>query len=186
LNSTDKAEFLESHQPSLELQSYATMMLGVALKALDIPLCFYDESHGNWPGQRQANILYEQASRPKRENVEATFTDLTTWRFGVAVLNGEFDLPSSMTVDELMRQCEWIPTGMPWLNPRDEVMADLLALSAGLASRERICRRRYGCGAEEIEDEEVEEQTRRKAKGLVTQVVVPQLPSAPIEEEPTK
>ena len=182
MNQTDKAEFLESKQPSLEFQQYSTMMLGVTMKSLDIPLCFYDESVGNWPGQRQANILYEQSAVPKRKNVEATLDDLTTWRVGLAVLNDELFLPSTMTVDELMQQCEWIPTGMPWLNPRDEVLSDMMSIASGINSRERVCRRRFGVGAEEIEDEQVIENARRKAKGLSTEIVIPQLPTAPIEE----
>ena len=53
LEAGDRAEFLESHTPSSEFQSFTNVMIAVALKSLDIPFSFYDESHTNYSGQRR-------------------------------------------------------------------------------------------------------------------------------------
>ncbi len=47
----DKAEFLESQQPSDQFRAYTQLVSMMALKALDIPYSFYDESFTNYSGQ---------------------------------------------------------------------------------------------------------------------------------------
>ncbi len=55
LDGADRAEFLESKTPSTEMQAFTQLVTAVALKALDIPYSFYDESHTNFFGQYRAS-----------------------------------------------------------------------------------------------------------------------------------
>ena len=57
LDAGDRAEFLESKNPSTEFQSFTQSMIGVALKSLDIPYSFYAENFTNYSGARQALAL---------------------------------------------------------------------------------------------------------------------------------
>jgi len=52
LDPGDRAEFLESNQPSSEFQAFSEVIIGVALKALDIPFNFYRENFTNFCGSR--------------------------------------------------------------------------------------------------------------------------------------
>ncbi len=54
---------LESKQPSSEFQQFTQTMTAVSLKALDLPLVFYDESHTNFFGSKAALTLYLQEGR---------------------------------------------------------------------------------------------------------------------------
>ncbi len=48
----DDVKFLESQQPSDQFRAYTQLVSMMALKALDIPYSFYDESFTNYSGQR--------------------------------------------------------------------------------------------------------------------------------------
>ena len=51
-------------------------------------------------------------------------------------------LPRGYTVDDL--KWDWIPAGMPWWNPKDEIAGDVLAIQNKLRTRSEIRRERYG------------------------------------------
>lgn len=178
----DKVEFLESKQPSTELQQFSSLMIGVALKALDIPLSFYDEAYTNWSGQRQGLLLYMESARIKRQAIRMLLDDLTYWRLSLAVLNGEIALPSTLTVDDL--NWEWMPTGMPWLDPLKEVTADMAAVKGGVDCRQDICRRK-GTNFFDIADKLAEETKYLADRGLPTDPELPIVPpDQPAPEKP--
>ncbi len=142
LNAEDKAEILESNTPANEFTAYSRFMIAVALKALDIPYSFFDESFTNYSGSRGALLLYEQSAANKREPVRRHLHHLDAWRLRLAILDGRLRLPSKIDLAQLTRQIEYIPAGQPWLDPLKEISADVLAVKNGLASRRRILKRR--------------------------------------------
>ena len=136
LDPGDRAEFLESKSPAVEQQQFFQTMIQVALKSLDIPYSFFAENYTNYSGARQAFLQYEQAADIKRADVRDMLDHLTAWRLGLFIQDGE--LPG-VTLDQL--RWEWIPKGLPWLDPLKEISAEIQSIDAGLDNPEDIAQR---------------------------------------------
>lgn len=156
LSPNDTADFLESKQPSQELQTFLQAVMSLSLKALDIPYSFYDESFTNYSGARQALLLYFQSAKDKQRCVQELLNELTHWRLTLWVLDGIIKLPSGMTVSDI--EWEWYPTGMPWIDMAKELIGDTKAVELKVNSRQRITRRAHGTDWRKIEAELKEEQ----------------------------
>jgi len=159
----DDAEFLESRTPSSEFAEYCDRMIGAALKSLDIPYSFYDESFTNYSGARQALLQYEQSAACKRTDVQQVLDRLTAWRLGLFIEDGYLSLPNGMRLSDF--RWEWIPVGLPWIDPLKEIKADALAISSGISSRQRVARAR-GMDWMQIADELTQEKRIMREKGL--------------------
>lgn len=142
LDPGDRAEVMESKTPSGEFQSFLQAVISIALKALDIPLCFYDEAYTNFFGSRSAAQLYTEASKGKRNNLIYTLDNITRWKIIEWVADGRLRLPRGASLNQL--SWRWISAGMPWWNPAVEINADIQAIRAGLKTREEICQERFG------------------------------------------
>lgn len=136
----DDAKFLESQHPSTQFQDFTNAMLAVALKSLDIPISFFDESWTNFFGSRGAFIHYERSCKSKREALAELLHRLTMWWFSLEILDGRLELPGSMTLDDL--EWEWTPLGMPWWKPSEEINGDVQAIAAGLTNPFLVCQER--------------------------------------------
>ena len=163
LDPGDKVDILESRTPSAEFQQFMTMVIMAALKSLDIPYCFYDESHTNYSGSRQAWLQYEHSVREKRARLRELLGQAILWRLAVAVLNREMILPRGVTVRDLILR--YIPIGVPWIDPLKETKGDAAAVESTLNSRQRICLR-HGDDWFEIADELEEEELILRAKKI--------------------
>lgn len=163
LDDGDRMEAIESKSPSSEFQAYTQMMIGVALKALDIPYSFYDESHTNYAGARQALLQYEQSADIKRGEVKQMLDRITGWRLAKFVRDGDLDLPAGVTLGSL--SWEWIARGIPWIDPLKEVTGNVTAVGALLQSPQEIAKAR-GRDAFDIIDEIAEWQQYAQQKGL--------------------
>lgn len=159
----DRAEVLESRTPSGEFQSFTTTMLGVALKCLDIPLSFYDESRANFSSGRQAWILYEQSATSKRADLRDVLDDSTAFWTASWVLDGSLVLPRGMLPRDVSWQ--WIHTGIPWMDPLKEITADIASVKAGMGSRTRLLRER-GLNYYDVIDELAAEKAYADEKGV--------------------
>ena len=159
----DRAEFLENKTPSSEFQAFTGVMTAIALKSLDIPYCFYDESAANYNGSRLAVVQYEQSAKAKRDDVRDLLNRITFWRLSIAILNDEIKLPAGMALKDI--KFEWTPLGQPWLDPLKEIKADNEAVAGGLISRRRVCKRR-GDDFNEIVNELAEEKELMDKLGL--------------------
>lgn len=161
------AAFLENKTPSTEFQEFDKRVIAAALKSLDIPYSFYDESHTNFFGSKGALQQYIFSASIKRaDHIE--LRDLwLTWRMGIAVANGELRLPRGR--DFAWIDWEWVPKGLPWWKPLEEVKAQREAISAGLLSVPDACQDR-GEDASAVADRqirwEVETKRKREAAGL--------------------
>lgn len=143
----DRAEFLESRHPSTEFQTFTELVIAVALKALDLPYSFYDESHTNFFGSRGAWLHYERSCQDKREDQIELRRQYTVWKYQTWIQDGELSLPRGWTIDDAA--FEWVAEGMPWWDPAKEVRGDLLAIRAGLDNPQRIVKER---GRGDLED----------------------------------
>jgi capsid protein len=144
----DKAEFLENKTPATEFQQFNQAIIGMALKSLDIPFSFYDESFTNFFGSMAAQKLYLKAAREKRRDVQELLRKITAWRLGLFIQDGDLTLPSGTTLENI--HWEWIADGLPWFRPKEEVGADIMAIQAGLKTREMVTRERHGTSWREL------------------------------------
>ena len=160
LEAGDEAKFLENKTPPIEFQQFCQQVLSSALKSLDIPYSFYDESFTNYSGQRHAWLGYDRSAAEKRQEIRGVLDNVTGWRLALAVLNGELSIPAK--VWQMGQFWEYIPAGMPWFNPLVEVKAEIEAITAGLTSPQRVCKT-HGLDYYEIVAEQIEaaEQTRK-------------------------
>ena len=84
---------------------------------------------------------------------------LTCWRINLWIQDGV--LPGVNLSD---MRWEWIPAGMPWIDPLKEINADIAAIGAGLSSRTRRLREQ-GIDFYELADELAAEQKYRQGPG---------------------
>ncbi len=138
LDTGDKAEFLEAKTPAAETTAFLQMMIHVSLKSLDIPFSFFDESHTNFYGSRGALIQYLKGCRHKIEDLREALDEITRWRLGLFVADGELTLPSGFEFNTL--NWEWVPDGIPWWDPEKEVKGQTRAIAAGLTDYQRVSR----------------------------------------------
>jgi lambda family phage portal protein len=167
LDPTDDAEFLESATPSNEFQAFMLQGIQAALKSLDIPFSFYDESHTNYSGARQAWIMYEQSCESKRNQLRQLLNNLTVWRLSLFIADGHLNVPAGMSMDDIV--FEWIPAGIPWIDPLKEVTANALAVKSGLKSRQMLCKEN-GDDFFTIVDQIAQENEYLAQKGLNTDI----------------
>jgi capsid protein len=164
LDPGDKAEFLENKTPPTEFQEFSRLMISVALKSIDIPYSFFDESFTNFFGSRAALMLYIKSAKTKQDNLRALLRGLTNWRLRLAVMDGDITLPRGMDVSQI--EYEWIPDGVPWWDPAKEIAGDIAAIGSTLRSRREIRKERYGDDWFRVVDELAEENEYLAAKGV--------------------
>jgi hypothetical protein len=138
LGETDKAEFLESNQPSFQLQQFFEISISIALKALDIPFSFYNESFTNFHGSKAALMGYLQSAAEKREDVKELLRWITTFWLALDIVDGDLELPRGMTLADL--RFEWIPRGLPWWDMTRDITAISKAIDEKLLSRTQFRR----------------------------------------------
>lgn len=131
----DDAEVLESKQPSTEFLNFTRWMLDTALKALDLPFSFLDESFTTFYGSRAAEQRYLRSCIHKRQNLQAFLARWTRWRLALAIAD-RMDVVRGKTLAELPFQ--WVPRGVNWWDPAKEIRGNLAAISAGLDSPQRV------------------------------------------------
>ncbi|MCE9605075.1 MAG: phage portal protein [Planctomycetia bacterium] len=170
LQDRDRAEFLESKSPSVEFQQFVNTSIAVALKSLDIPYTFYDESFTNYSGGRQALLQYEDSAESKRSDNRELLDALTRWRLALAIADGELTLPAGVEFDAL--EWEWVSTGIPWIDPLKEINASIAARNGGFDSTPSICKV-SGKDAYALAKEEADYQAYRKDLKLPHSLVEP-------------
>ena len=139
LEDGDRAEILESKTPSAEFRDFITMTCQVALKALDIPYSFFDESHTNFYGSRGGLIQYLKSSKAKRADQIEARNDVTRWRLGLAVADGALVLPRGIDFADL--RFEWIPDGVPFWDTAKETRGARMAVESGFDNPLDVCRK---------------------------------------------
>lgn len=140
LDPNDSVEFLSSNTPAGNTIQFFNSCIGFALKSLDLPLCFYDETLTNFFGQRAQFILFIESCKSKRDNLRTNILiPLTRWLLRCWIADGTLPLPpgaTSTTLDRL--PFAWRAAGIPWWNPVQEVTAQLMAIRGGLANYEDV------------------------------------------------
>ncbi len=143
----EDAKFLATNSPGADTQSFVNLVIGIALKSLDIPYNMYDEAHTNFFGSRAAWLLYDRSCNSKRADVQEFLRRVTVWQIQLWIQAGLIRLPRGMTINDM--PFEWVNRGMPWWDPAKEISADIQAIGSGLDNPYRVCKER---GRGEYED----------------------------------
>ena len=138
LDPGDKADFLKSDNPGSNTREFIGVVLAIALKALDLPFNFYDESHTNFFGSRAAWLLYDRSCHSKRDDVAEFLRKITVWLYQGWIVSGQLVPPAGARVSDLA--FEWVHRGMPWWDPAKEISGNVAAIKAGLDNPYRICK----------------------------------------------
>ena len=139
ISNDDSMEFLQDKTPATEWQNFMDSVIGMGLKALDIPFSFYREDFTNFFGARSALILYLKSCLAKRRNLCQRF--LNPWlEWKINELRSKPEFSYLRKVEKV--PFKWIPFGTPSANPVQEAQALALRIALGVDSRTR--------GAQEI------------------------------------
>lgn len=133
----DDADFMQSKTPAKETTDFLKLMIHVALKSLDIPYSFFDESFTNFYGSRGGLIQYLKSCKSKIADIQDLLRWWTDWALGIAILQGEIQLPAGMLFEDIAY--EWVPDGVPWWDSAKEVRGQAMAIAAGLSSPQKAC-----------------------------------------------
>jgi capsid protein len=135
----DDAKMIESANPSKEFQAFMTVVIRLALSALDIPLSFYDSGDSNYYGARGALDNYIESCKDKQDELIELLHNVTDWRLRIAILDGEIPLPpKGLTVDDVLWHCEWIGARLPLWRLIEDAKGYLVAIQTGLLSPQEI------------------------------------------------
>ena len=164
----EDAKLLQSNQPSNEFQAFMQSSISIALKSIDLPYFFYDESKLNFFGGKVALSNYLISCNDKRLDNIDLLDWWTRWQLGTAVATGELDLSEfGLTWEDVADKWRWIPRGIPWWDKGREIMGDILAIHAGLGDWGTIIEERTGRQLEDVFDDLAEQQRLAKEKGIV-------------------
>lgn len=183
LDPGDRVDLLESKTPSGETVDFLKLMIHVALRSLDIPFSFFDESFTNFYGSRGGLIQYLKSCKTKIQDLQDLLNGWSRWRLGLAVADGELILPAGMAFDDLT--WEWVPDGVPWWDPVKEVTGHRAAVEAGFTSPQRVCKE-TGTDLETNLRERAEAERMAAELGLtLSYSSMAQAPTSPTIEEGT-
>ena len=135
-------ETVESNHPAQSVQEFVKLMIQDCLSALDIPYSFFNEAFTNFSGSRLGWLRYERACTARRKTQQRLHRKMTMWRLNQWTLpedlggTGELSLPSGMSLNQL--PFKWVPRGVAWWKPKEELDTDLRAYAAGLKSLQDI------------------------------------------------
>lgn len=140
LDPGDDAKFLKSDSPGSNSREFLMAVIMIALKSLDIPFSFFDESFTNFFGSRGSWMHYERSCVSKRANICDFLNWWFQWRLVLGVQDGEIRIPRGLSLKRPF--WEWYHSGMPWWDPVKEINGDNAAVLAGYDNPERITKGR--------------------------------------------
>ncbi len=159
----EEAKVIESRTPSTETVDFLKLIIHIALRSLDIPYSFFDESFTNFYGSRGGLIQYLHSCTDKVIDLQELQDEHHRWRVGLGIADRELVLPSGKDFSWL--KWEFVPGGVPWWDPVKEVRGQAMAIAAGLSSPQRACRE-VGTVFEENVDQIADAQAYAKSKGV--------------------
>lgn len=168
LGPEDKASLLQTNHPNNEFQAFMQMCISIALKSLDLPYFFFDESKLNFFGGKVALSNYLISCNDKRQDNIDLLVWWTRWQVGTAIARGELNPADyGLTWEDIDGSWRWIPRGIPWWDKGREITGDILSINAGLEDRSSIIESRTGNQFEDVADRLREEQDYLQAKGVI-------------------
>lgn len=162
------AEFLTSNHPSPNLIQFLRLIIEIALKSIDCPYSFFDESHTNFFGSRGALMHYLRSCSNKIADNLDLLNWITRWWLGLWVFDGDLVLPRNMDFSDLC--WKWVPDGVPWWDPSKEVRGNAMAIGAHLDNWERVT---LATGTDVYENIAINAKVMKAAKDAGVPVLLP-------------
>lgn len=140
----EDVKLLTAGNPAKDTQEFLKFCILVALIALDLPYNFFDASASHFAGNRAAWILFERSCMTRRKTQIRLHKRMTNWRLWQWFLpttlggTGEFALPRGMSSIRDIKY-KWVPRGLPWWKPQEELNTQLQAVAAGLKTMQGVC-----------------------------------------------
>ncbi len=166
LDPGDEAKFLTPYGTPDQTQKFWDTVIAIALKSLDIPFSFFREDFTNFFGSRAALMLYLKSVKDKRLDVVEFLDQWLIWRIQEAEANGELILPDGFDPCEACEPWQWMPDGVAWWNPKQEVDANIAAVNNAQRSRQEIRREQFGDDWFDVVDQLAEEQEYLSEKSI--------------------
>lgn len=185
LNPGDDADFLTADSPGKNSQEMMAAVMALALKALDIPFSFFNESFTNFYGSRGAASHYEEACKPKQAKLMQFLDGWLRWRLAEAIVSGRLVLPAG--VDSRLKFWEWVPNGMPWWDVSREVPGEIAAINGGFTCPQDVAKKHGGNYYRNIEKtrkarEFAEAQGVPVSFGIASETQTPSIDSAMLQD----
>lgn len=162
----EKVEMLSSQTPSNQFQDFITQTTRLVLLALDLPYNFLDSSIANFYGNKMAVYNWldsvEQKQKPTIEWLnELTFDFLlTNW-----VLNGDIELPSGYTIDDVRDECGWMGAYKPQYILNDSIKDVMAGITSGLLNINEVATE-YGYNVQDNLNALADVLEKAKEKGI--------------------
>ena len=143
LDAGEDVKPIQSQNPATNTQDFLKLCMQIALKCLDLPATFLFEDITNYSGARGAWTLFERSCHARRKTQERLHRKLTRWLLLKWTLpvefggTGELALPGSLTAADL--QFKWVPRGIAFWKPQEELDVSLRCVAAGLQSMQDVC-----------------------------------------------
>lgn len=102
----------------------------------------------------QKQIIVHQLCRP-----------VARWWMDSAVASGQLDIPDYADNPRPYLKIDWVPDAFDYVQPEEDVKADILEIQAGLAARQDKIRARSD-QADDVDERRKEDQDREKQNGL--------------------
>ena len=171
---------IESKTPSDELVNFTKLLSRAGFLAMDLPYSFFDSSDASYSAQRMDLILYEIGNAVKREPMQNLLQLIAKWKLSRWTRNdpremGDSEprivLPRGIELENLTY--EWVPQGIPWVDPAKESKADEAAIRNGLVSRTYIAKKRNLPRLRQTFDELEREESEISRRGITIQAADP-------------
>jgi capsid protein len=133
LDPDESMDIVESKTPSTEMVKFLQVTIQRALQALGIPYCLYDESFGNYAGQRSAILQYLNTTCVDHiANVTYLACQHANWKMGIGVADATLVLPSGKDYDFIRDSYEFVPGAYPTDQPQRESQTTAREIAMGL------------------------------------------------------
>jgi len=161
LDAGEDVSTVESSTPNPQIVDYLMARVRVILLALDIPFTAFDSKGSSFAGMLADHSLYEKACEWKQNKNRDALMRYTSWAVNRWWNDNTFrlrDIAQRAGYTEawqIVNECDWIPSGVPWMDKGKEIAGDAAAIAIGIESIPRACRRR-GLDWKNIADENEE------------------------------
>lgn len=155
---------IESKSPHPGYMDWSMLCVHVSLLAADIPFSFFDSRKSSYNARYADTQRYYAMAEDKRVPLILFQNDWFIWQLALELVSGRLDLTqypdektgAILTLDDFTNYTaelvEWVPAGIPFLDPKQEIEAGIMAIAAGLDSQQAWCKR-HGRDADSILDQ---------------------------------
>lgn len=161
LDEGDDVQFLESHTPSNEYQTFNDSLIRRGLLVFGLAFSFYNSEKSSYSSMKQDRAEFKFSIQRYMRMMISARSEVMQWVLPQLINDNGLKWSKSGNP-----RFEWIPQADPWLEEDKEVSSALDRIAGGLSSPQRECKRR-GVDAFDILRENAEYQREVRNTGTV-------------------